>query len=93
MHIVAVTFKILIVVFTLFIYLYLYKKLTSEEVMVFNNMLKSLHMNFDKGYYGIYFYEKDRRLTARQAWELIRGSEPAIKGEIGIELTLILIGN
>jgi hypothetical protein len=42
-----------------------------------------VHLNFDKGYYGIYFYEKDKRLTARQAWELIRGKAPNIKGEIG----------
>ncbi len=41
-----------------------------------------VHLNFDKNTYSIYTYQKDRRLTANQAWEMIRHSEPEKTGPI-----------
>jgi len=42
-----------------------------------------VHLDFTIHEFSIYEYEKDRRLTANQAWALIRGNlQPIEKGQL-----------
>lgn len=42
-----------------------------------------IHLDFTKHEFNIYEYEKDRRLTANQAWTLIHSNEqPIEKGQL-----------
>ena len=47
-----------------------------------------IHLDFSKNIYCIYEYEKDRRLTANQAWHMIHHTEPSIKDKLSNRSTI-----
>lgn len=47
-----------------------------------------IHLDFGKRTYSIFEYERDRRLTANQAWEMIRKTEPIITEKLEAKATI-----
>ena len=41
-----------------------------------------IHLDFDKRVYRVFNYERDRRLTANKAWEMIRHGNPVLVEEL-----------
>lgn len=39
-------------------------------------------LDFDQNKYFIFSYQKDRRLTANQAWKFIKDNKPEIEGKL-----------
>lgn len=49
-----------------------------------------IHLDFRNYTYAIYHYQKDRRLTARQAWAFMRDNKPNLVGEMKKGSTVFL---
>lgn len=47
-----------------------------------------IHLDFGKRVYSVFQYEKDRRLTANQAWKMIRQSNPILTDKLGVKSTI-----
>lgn len=47
-----------------------------------------IRMNFNEGIYQVYSYEKDRRFTAKQAWQHIYNQKPILVGQLKPDATI-----